>query len=171
MCGGQLEIVPCSRVGHVFRKYTSPYKFPKGTGMTLAKNFNRLAEVWLDEYKEIYYRYWLVSSLSETSFILHGRHLKTVFSLWKRSNHSPVSLGFHFFSRKTREGKLSRPHHFRKALKRKANVFKFLRFEERFPNSWLSNVDGRPNRKKSCISNFSGIAPSRWKYWGDPKKA
>lgn len=57
MCGGQLEIVPCSRVGHVFRKYTSPYKFPKGTGMTLAKNFNRLAEVWMDEYKEIYYRY------------------------------------------------------------------------------------------------------------------
>ena len=57
MCGGQLEIVPCSRVGHVFRKYTSPYKFPKGTGVTLAKNFNRLAEVWLDEYKEFYYRY------------------------------------------------------------------------------------------------------------------
>lgn len=56
MCGGQLEIVPCSRVGHVFRKYTSPYKFPKGTGVTLAKNFNRLAEVWLDEYKEFYYR-------------------------------------------------------------------------------------------------------------------
>ena len=161
MCGGQLEIVPCSRVGHVFRKYTSPYKFPKGTGMTLAKNFNRLAEVWLDEYKEIYYRYWLVSSLSETSSILHRRYLKTVFSL---------RLGFHFFSRETREGTLSRPHNFRKALfskrftptlKRKANVFKFLRFEERFPNSWRFNVDGRPNRKKSCISNFSGKAPSR----------
>ncbi|XP_068746314.1 polypeptide N-acetylgalactosaminyltransferase 13-like [Montipora capricornis] len=56
MCGGQLEIVPCSRVGHVFRKYTSPYKFPDGTETTLAKNFNRLAEVWMDEYKEIYYR-------------------------------------------------------------------------------------------------------------------
>ena len=57
MCGGQLEIVPCSRVGHVFRKYTSPYKFPKGTEATLAKNFNRLAEVWMDEYKHLYYRY------------------------------------------------------------------------------------------------------------------
>ncbi|XP_029194887.2 polypeptide N-acetylgalactosaminyltransferase 1-like isoform X2 [Acropora millepora] len=56
MCGGQLEIVPCSRVGHVFRKYTSPYKFPKGTEATLAKNFNRLAEVWMDEYKHLYYR-------------------------------------------------------------------------------------------------------------------
>ncbi len=55
MCGGRLEIVPCSRVGHVFRKYTSPYKFPDGVEKTLNKNFNRLAEVWMDEYKELYY--------------------------------------------------------------------------------------------------------------------
>ena len=151
MCGGQLEIVPCSRVGHVFRKYTSPYKFPKGTGMTLAKNFNRLAEVWLDEYKEIYYRYWLVTSLSETSSILHQKHLKTVFSL---------RLGFHFFSRKTREGKLSRPHHFRKALfskrfaptlKRKVSFQIPPVWRAKPPNSLWFNVDCRPNRKKSCL--------------------
>ncbi|XP_068749181.1 polypeptide N-acetylgalactosaminyltransferase 13-like [Montipora capricornis] len=55
MCGGRLEILPCSRVGHVFRKYTSPYKFPDGVDKTLSKNFNRLAEVWMDEYKELYY--------------------------------------------------------------------------------------------------------------------
>ena len=153
MCGGQLEIVPCSRVGHVFRKYTSPYKFPKGTGMTLAKNFNRLAEVWLDEYKEIYYRYWLLSSLSKASSPLRWRNLKTVFSLWKRSNvfrphcpgdNSPVNLDF--CSSKTREGKLSWSHLYGKALfsksfpptlKRRAKVSKFLRFEERKPpNSW-----------------------------------
>lgn len=55
MCGGRLEIIPCSRVGHVFRKVTSPYKFPDGVDKTLSKNFNRLAEVWMDEYKELYY--------------------------------------------------------------------------------------------------------------------
>lgn len=56
MCGGNLEIVPCSRVGHIFRKENSPYNFPNGVSKTLAKNFNRLAEVWMDEYKELYYR-------------------------------------------------------------------------------------------------------------------
>lgn len=83
MCGGQLEIVPCSRVGHVFRKYTSPYKFPKGTGMTLAKNFNRLAEVWLDEYKEIYYRYWVDPTHTTP---------KTMFSLLKTHQQTPNIL-------------------------------------------------------------------------------
>lgn len=56
MCGGRIDIIPCSRVGHIFRKYTSPYKFPNGVEKTLAKNLNRLAEVWMDEYKELYYQ-------------------------------------------------------------------------------------------------------------------
>lgn len=53
MCGGRLEIVPCSHVGHVFRK-KSPYKWRTGVNV-LQRNNVRLAEVWLDEYKEIYY--------------------------------------------------------------------------------------------------------------------
>lgn len=52
-CGGRLEIIQCSRVGHVFRDH-HPYKFPDGF-RTIKKNANRVAEVWLDEYKEIYY--------------------------------------------------------------------------------------------------------------------
>lgn len=54
MCGGQLLIVTCSRVGHVFRKNT-PYTFPGGTGKIINRNNARLAEVWLDEWKHLYY--------------------------------------------------------------------------------------------------------------------
>lgn len=53
MCGGRLEIVPCSHVGHIFRK-RSPYKWRTGVNV-LKRNSIRLAEVWLDEYKEYYY--------------------------------------------------------------------------------------------------------------------
>ncbi|XP_032301795.1 polypeptide N-acetylgalactosaminyltransferase 3 isoform X2 [Coturnix japonica] len=53
-CGGQLEIMPCSVVGHVFRS-KSPHTFPKGT-QVITRNQVRLAEVWMDEYKEIFYR-------------------------------------------------------------------------------------------------------------------
>ena len=53
MCGGTLEIVPCSHVGHIFRK-RSPYKWRTGVNV-LRKNSVRLAEVWMDEYKHYYY--------------------------------------------------------------------------------------------------------------------
>ncbi|XP_021184453.1 putative polypeptide N-acetylgalactosaminyltransferase 9 isoform X2 [Helicoverpa armigera] len=54
MCGGTLEIVPCSHVGHIFRK-RSPYKWRTGVNV-LKRNSVRLAEVWLDDYAKYYYQ-------------------------------------------------------------------------------------------------------------------
>ncbi|KAM9774464.1 polypeptide N-acetylgalactosaminyltransferase 11 [Syngnathus typhle] len=50
MCGGELLIIPCSRVGHIFRK-RRPYGSPGGHD-TMAHNSLRLAHVWMDDYKE-----------------------------------------------------------------------------------------------------------------------
>ena len=54
MCGGTLEIVPCSHVGHIFRK-RSPYKWRSGVNV-LRRNSVRLAEVWMDDYAKYYYQ-------------------------------------------------------------------------------------------------------------------
>lgn len=54
LCGGTLEIVTCSHVGHVFRKST-PYTFPGGTSKIVNHNNARLADVWLDEWKNFYF--------------------------------------------------------------------------------------------------------------------
>ncbi|KAL3832575.1 hypothetical protein ACJMK2_024208 [Sinanodonta woodiana] len=53
MCGGTLETVPCSHVGHIYRN-RNPYSKPDETE-TLKRNSIRLAEVWLDEFKAYYY--------------------------------------------------------------------------------------------------------------------
>ncbi|RVE58073.1 hypothetical protein OJAV_G00205500 [Oryzias javanicus] len=54
MCGGEIEIIPCSRVGHIFRGQ-NPYSFPKDRQKTVERNLARVAEVWLDEYKDLFY--------------------------------------------------------------------------------------------------------------------
>lgn len=48
-CGGTLETHPCSHVGHVFPKQ-APYSRNKALA-----NCVRAAEVWMDEFKELYY--------------------------------------------------------------------------------------------------------------------
>eukprot|EP00050_Salpingoeca_kvevrii_P018136 m.71116 g.71116 ORF g.71116 m.71116 type:complete len:593 (+) comp7919_c0_seq1:1-1779(+) len=53
-CGGRMETTPCSQVGHIFRS-SHPYHVPEGFSESFVRNSARLAEVWLDEYKEVYY--------------------------------------------------------------------------------------------------------------------
>ena len=55
MCGGRLEIIPCSRVGHVFRK-RRPYSSTNAAGVdTQDRNALRVAKVWLGDYVKHYY--------------------------------------------------------------------------------------------------------------------
>lgn len=53
-CGGQILMIPCSRVGHIFRKF-SPIDLPRPAELIVAHNLDRFVDVWLDEYKHIYY--------------------------------------------------------------------------------------------------------------------
>ncbi|XP_049884954.1 polypeptide N-acetylgalactosaminyltransferase 35A [Pectinophora gossypiella] len=48
MCGGTLELIPCSRVGHVFRK-RRPYGLGEKEDYML-HNSMRMAKVWMDDY-------------------------------------------------------------------------------------------------------------------------
>ncbi|CAD5219201.1 unnamed protein product [Bursaphelenchus xylophilus] len=56
MCGGSIEILPCSHVGHIFRD-GHPYNMTGrgGNKDVHGTNSKRLAEVWMDDYKRLYY--------------------------------------------------------------------------------------------------------------------
>lgn len=58
-CGGSIEWVPCSRVGHVYRSFM-PYNFgklaQKKKGPLITINYKRVIETWFDgRYKEFFY--------------------------------------------------------------------------------------------------------------------
>ncbi|XP_058981458.1 putative polypeptide N-acetylgalactosaminyltransferase 13 isoform X2 [Musca domestica] len=55
LCGGEILIVPCSRVGHIFRK-EHIFKFPDNDGQGIyLRNSKIIAETWLDHYKYNFY--------------------------------------------------------------------------------------------------------------------
>ncbi|KAI8130591.1 putative polypeptide N-acetylgalactosaminyltransferase 13 [Lucilia cuprina] len=58
LCGGdrgEIKMVPCSRVGHIFRK-EHIFQFPNNDGQqTYLRNSKIIAETWLEHYKYIFY--------------------------------------------------------------------------------------------------------------------
>ncbi|CAJ1083868.1 polypeptide N-acetylgalactosaminyltransferase 15-like [Xyrichtys novacula] len=52
-CGGSMEVVPCSRVAHVDHHHL-PYSFPDQE--VLQRNKIRIADIWMDAYRKIFYR-------------------------------------------------------------------------------------------------------------------
>jgi len=53
MCGGKMETIPCSHVGHIFRPYR-PYSFPNGLQKTVNRNTMRAVEVWFGRPAVVY---------------------------------------------------------------------------------------------------------------------
>jgi len=53
-CGGRIEIVPCARVGHLFR---TPDQRPYDVNvMQVVKNYVRLARVWYKDHLDLFYK-------------------------------------------------------------------------------------------------------------------
>ncbi|KAM7139473.1 polypeptide N-acetylgalactosaminyltransferase 17 isoform 2-T2 [Macrochelys suwanniensis] len=55
LCGGSMEVLPCSRVAHIERK-KKPYN--NNIGFYTKRNALRVAEVWMDDYKSHVYIAW-----------------------------------------------------------------------------------------------------------------
>ncbi|XP_076070446.1 putative polypeptide N-acetylgalactosaminyltransferase 10 [Mytilus galloprovincialis] len=54
-CGGKMIDAPCSRIGHIYRKF-APFANP-GVGDFVGRNYKRVAEVWMDEYATYLYNH------------------------------------------------------------------------------------------------------------------
>ncbi|XP_036001079.1 probable polypeptide N-acetylgalactosaminyltransferase 8 [Fundulus heteroclitus] len=57
LCGGSVEIVPCSRIAHIERAH-KPYA--PDLSLSMRRNALRVADVWLDEYKKNVFIAWNV---------------------------------------------------------------------------------------------------------------
>lgn len=60
MCGGTLEVNPCSNIGHIYREFDRfgvDRQLKSDIGKVLDRNDARVADVWMDEYKELFFKY------------------------------------------------------------------------------------------------------------------
>ncbi|NXN90934.1 GLT15 acetylgalactosaminyltransferase, partial [Rhinopomastus cyanomelas] len=60
LCGGSVEVIPCSRVGHVYRShFPSAFSYEEA----IVRNKIRIAETWLGSFKENFYKHDTVAFL------------------------------------------------------------------------------------------------------------
>ena len=54
LCGGSVEILPCSRVGHLYQNEDAHSQLEREAAL---QNKVRIAETWLDSFKETFYKH------------------------------------------------------------------------------------------------------------------
>ena len=72
MCGGGMEAIPCSHVGHVYRK--SMIWRDKLVKEEIS-NYYRVAEVWMDEYKHMVFERSGNYTVSKTCYHIHTKDM------------------------------------------------------------------------------------------------
>lgn len=82
LCGGSMEVLPCSRVAHIARM-KKPYH--SNIAFHTRRNALRVAEVWMDEYKSNVYLAWNIPmEVRQRSFTVvagHANHCAVLFLL------------------------------------------------------------------------------------------
>ncbi|KAM8967820.1 polypeptide N-acetylgalactosaminyltransferase 15 [Pelodytes ibericus] len=54
LCGGSVEIVPCSRVGHIYQNRST---YTSLRNEAVLRNKIRIAEIWMDSYRDLFYKH------------------------------------------------------------------------------------------------------------------
>lgn len=85
-------------MGHVFRD-KSPYTFPGGVAKIVLHNAARVAEVWLDEWRDFYYAMSTGSMFtkikSKQNFKNITKTIKTKLKIFlKNNNRNSINFGF-----------------------------------------------------------------------------
>lgn len=76
LCGGSIEVIPCSKIAHIERSM-KPYL--PDLSITMKRNALRVAEVWLDEYKHNVNIAWNLPT--EVKYAVRDRYWKSEVSL------------------------------------------------------------------------------------------
>lgn len=66
LCGGSVEVVPCSRIAHIERAH-KPYALDLNPAMR--RNALRVAEIWLDEYKKNVFIAWNIPLKVDMTYV------------------------------------------------------------------------------------------------------